>query len=102
MAKKQDASNGKIVDDGNTNTDPDGMHVKVYSPFQTYFDSPALSITAVNETGPFDILPKHHNFITLLNAGDIVIHTAQEKHTIKIARGLMHVKADRVVVFLDV
>ena len=78
------------------------MHVKVYSPFQTYFDNEAESISGVNETGEFDILPQHHNFITLLIAGDLTIRTANDKRVIKISRGMMHVKADQVIVFLDV
>ncbi|MDQ5972633.1 MAG: hypothetical protein QG553_792 [Patescibacteria group bacterium] len=105
MVRRQDASTGKIIDDGklatNTSAKPT-VQVKVYSPFQTYYDAPALSVSAVNDTGPFDILPKHHNFITLLNEGDITIRTDREKRTIRIKRGMMHVKADQVIVFLDV
>lgn len=78
------------------------MHVKVYAPFRTYFDDIAESISAVNETGPFDILPRHHNFMTLLNAGDVIVRTDRGEEKITISRGIMHVKADRVVVFLDV
>ena len=78
------------------------MHVKVYAPFKVYFDDIALSVTAVNDTGQFDILPRHHNFMTLLNAGDIVVRTERGEEKINITRGIMHVKADEVVVFLDV
>lgn len=78
------------------------MHVKVYAPFKVYFDGEANSISAVNDTGAFDILPKHHNFMTLLNAGDIIVRTDGNEEAIKVARGIMHVKADEVVVFLDV
>lgn len=79
------------------------MHVKVHSPYKTYFDENARSISAVNTTGPFDILPHHHNFMTLLTSGELVIHNAQDKELrIKISGGLMHVKADRVTVFLDI
>ena len=78
------------------------MHVKVYAPFKTYFDGDAQSISAVNDTGPFDILPKHHNFMTLLSPCDVVVRTATEEERISITRGVMHVKADKVVVFLDV
>ncbi len=106
MAVRQEASTGKMVDDGKPVAPKKGgkpsMHVKVYSPFQTYFDDEAQSISGVNETGNFDILPKHHNFITLLSAGNLVIRTEHDKRTIKIARGMMHVKADKVIVFLDV
>jgi F0F1-type ATP synthase epsilon subunit len=78
------------------------LHVKIYSPFQTYFDRDALSISAVNTTGPFDILPRHHNFITLLNPCELVIDTVNGKQRIRIARGIMHVKANQVIVFLDI
>lgn len=108
--KRQDASTGQIVDDGTpraANGKP-SMRVKVYSPFQTFFDAPADSISGENATGPFDILPHHHNFITLLQPGELVIrggssHTmSQKEQRIRISGGLMHVKADQVIVFLDV
>jgi len=78
------------------------MHVKVYSPFKVYFNGEAFSISASNDTGPFDILPRHHNFMTLLSPGEIIIRTSRGEEKFRIARGIMHVKADQVIVFLDV
>ncbi len=78
------------------------MHLKVYAPFKTYFDEPAYSISAENHTGPFDILPHHHNFMTLMSACEMKIVAPTGERTIRITRAVMHVKADRVVVFLDV
>ena len=79
------------------------MAVKVYAPFQVYFEGDAYSISAANATGPFDILPKHHNFLCMLVPGAITILPVEgEQKTIKVHRALMHVKADRVVVFMDV
>lgn len=79
------------------------MHVQVRSPFHEYYNDEAFSISAENATGPFDILPRHHNFITLLNPGELMIRTPQKKEQrIRISGGIMHVKADKVAVFLDV
>jgi F0F1-type ATP synthase epsilon subunit len=78
------------------------MHVKVYAPFKVYFDGDAKSISAVNDTGPFDVLPRHHHFITLLDPCEIIVRTEKDEEKIKINHGVMHVKADEVVVFLDV
>ncbi|MGC1177087.1 MAG: hypothetical protein WA843_03375 [Candidatus Saccharimonadales bacterium] len=79
------------------------MQVKVYSPFRDYYDGQAFSLTAVNATGPFDILPKHHNFISLLNPCDLIIRTVDTgEQRIRISGGIIHVKADQVIVFLDV
>jgi hypothetical protein len=77
--------------------------IKVYSPYKTYFDGPATSISAENETGPFDILPGHKNFMTLLSAGDIIVRTSRggEEH-IKTNNAVMHVSENVVRVFLDV
>lgn len=78
------------------------MHVKIHSPFKVYFDGEATSISAVNETGPFDILPQHHNFMTLLTPCNVNIRTDKGEENINIARGVMHVKKNEVTVFLDV
>ncbi len=110
--KRQDASTGEIIDSepsapvqAKEKRDTTGkllMYVKVYSPFVAYFDGDAYSITGENATGPFDILPKHHNFLTLLSPCELVIRSPQGDRKIRIARGIMHVKADKAVVFLDV
>lgn len=80
------------------------MDVKVYAPFVVYYEGEAHSISAVNDVGPFDILPKHRNFLCMLVPCTLTVHDAKSdtKRSIKIHRALMHVKADRVVVFVDV
>ncbi len=79
------------------------MHIKVHSPFKTYFDGEAYSVSAENNTGPFDILPHHHRFMTLLNPCDLIIRpTHGEEERVRISGGLMHVKTDRVTIFLDI
>jgi F0F1-type ATP synthase epsilon subunit len=79
------------------------MHVKVYAPFKTYFDGQAVSLSAVNKTGPFDILPQHHNFMSLLVPCTITVRAqGKSDFSMHAERGVMHVKADKVTVFLDV
>lgn len=88
---------------------PSGTHdgkptisVKVYAPFQVFFEGEAYSLSAINETGPFDILPKHHNFLCMLVPCDLIIRGIQAEKKIKVHRALMHVKSNRIVVFMDV
>ena len=79
------------------------MKVRVYSPFRTYYDGPVFSVSAENATGPFDILPKHHNFISLLLPCDLILRTVSKgDQKFNISSGIMHVKADQVIIFLDV
>lgn len=76
--------------------------VKVYAPFKVYYEGEGYSVSAVNEVGPFDILPGHHNFLCMLSPCTLAIQTPDGQKDIKISRALMHVKAGRVVVFVDV
>jgi len=79
------------------------MKVKIYAPFKIYFDGQGSSVTALNRVGPFDVLPGHHNFISLLEPGQITVRQPnQEDFKMEIARGIIHVKADEIKVFLDV
>lgn len=89
---------------GGTTEDTSSIkQVKVYSPFRVYYDSPASSVSALNGTGPFDVLPGHRNFLSLLAPGDIVVRSATGKEErITIERGVMHVHSNIVQVFLDV
>lgn len=88
--------------DVQTGTKQDVMHVKLYSPFQVYFNDNAFSISGNNETGAFDILPDHHNFMTLLTEGILLIKAPSGELKVKISRGVMHVRNNAVTVFLDV
>lgn len=88
--------------------DPKNLfHLKIYSPYKTYFEGDVTSVSALNETGPFDILAEHHNFLTLLLPCEITIRgiknaPSDKEEKIKITRGIMQVKPRDVVVFLDI
>jgi F0F1-type ATP synthase epsilon subunit len=82
---------------------PAQMQVKVYAPFQVYFDGPANSLSAINDTGPFDILPHHKNFMSLLKPGNITVRQkSKPDFNIQIDRGVLHVRSNKVTIFLDV
>lgn len=79
------------------------LSVKVYSPYQVYYNDKASSISAENDTGPFDILPRHHNFMTLVNPCEVIIRNdGVEDIRIRISKGVMHVRSNKVTLFLDV
>lgn len=78
------------------------MAIKVYAPFKVYYEGEGYSVSAINATGPFDVLPHHHNFLCMLVPCNVVIETPEGQKVIKVSRALMHVKADSVVIFVDV
>jgi F0F1-type ATP synthase epsilon subunit len=76
--------------------------VKIFSPYQTYYEGEAASLSAVNRTGPFDVLPGHINFFSLLTTGTIVLNTGFQRLEFPIARGILRVNRDTVTLFADV
>ena len=95
----------EAVKDFNKEVGPkeESMKVLVYSPYKTYYEGVAFSLSAESATGNFDILPRHHSFISLLVACEVVIRTISgDERKVKISGGIIHVKADEVVIFLDV
>jgi F0F1-type ATP synthase epsilon subunit len=101
-APKEEQKDDKKKKKKQKELDSTTVQVKVYSPFKTYFSGPATSVSAENATGPFDILPQHHNFMSILNPGDIVVRTEEGEHKYRIARGIIHVKENEIIIFLDV
>lgn len=103
-------SNGELVEASRASSSKPTFFVKVYAPFQVYFEGDAYSLSAENATGPFDILPKHHNFLCMLVPCELEVvpvkvgKDSKESKPIKIKihRALMHVEADKVSVFMDV
>ena len=103
ISSPSEEADGK-KDDDKLEAVPEGqMVIKVYSPFRNYFDDLANSISGINDTGAFDILPGHHKFLSLLSPCELKIRSdGKDDEKIKIDKGIMYVKKDRVTVFLDV
>jgi len=54
------------------------LTVKIISPTQTLFDGEAYSISSINSSGKFDILPYHANFITLVQKVPIILRVRKK------------------------
>ena len=78
------------------------FNVKIFSPFQTYYQGEAISLSAANRTGPFDILPGHINFFSLITSGTVVVNTGFQQLEFQIGRGVVRVNKDSVTLFADV
>ena len=55
------------------------LHVRIVTPQQLLLDTQALSVSSKNTAGPFDILPQHANFITLVENYPIQIVRVNQK-----------------------
>jgi F0F1-type ATP synthase epsilon subunit len=78
------------------------LNVKIFSPYQIYYDGEATSVSATNRTGPFDVLAGHTNFFSLLSSGKVTVDTGFQKLDFKLDRGIIKVNANNVTLFANV
>lgn len=81
--------------------DSSGLSVVARAPFKIYYEGAAKSVTATNKVGDFDILPGHADFFSVLKPGDIVIETETEPVTFSITNGMITVRDNDVMLFVN-
>lgn len=65
------------------------LQVIARSPFHVYFEGEALVLSATNKVGPFDILPGHADFFSVLEPGEVVIGTENDSVSFTINNGII-------------
>ena len=76
------------------------LDVKVFSPYTVFYKGPAKSVSALNSTGPFDVLAGHINFFSVLEEGNVTVDTGAEPQEIPISHGIIHVRQNKVTLFV--
>ena len=78
------------------------FQLMITNPERIFFEGEAYSLSSANNSGPFDILPNHAHFISLLNDATVeVVDKDNKKLAYKISRGLISAKDNSVRVFVD-
>lgn len=82
--------------------DPKTFHLLISNPEKSFFDGDAKSLTCKNDQGPFDILPAHAHFITLIKDVQVeVVDKDGKPVAYHVNRGLISCHEDKVRVFVD-
>lgn len=77
------------------------LNVIARGPFQVYYEGTARTVSAENRIGQFDILPGHADFFSVLLPGDVSIETDKEPVTFKISNGIITVRDNEVMLFVN-
>lgn len=77
------------------------LKVIVRSPFQLHYEGDASSVSAQNQVGPFDILPGHANFFSILSPCQVRIDSGAEPILIDVSNGIMTAYEDEVLLFIN-
>jgi F0F1-type ATP synthase epsilon subunit len=76
--------------------------VKILSPYETFFMGEAVSLSAANQSGPFDILAGHANFFSLVDGGEVTVDTGFQRLKFPLSRGIIRVNKDGVTLFTNI
>lgn len=76
------------------------IDVMVRNPQSVVFAGKANSLTSVTDAGPFDVLPFHANFISLIKNNVIIHQKNKEDIKIPVEEGVMKVFENTVDIFL--
>jgi F0F1-type ATP synthase epsilon subunit len=79
----------------------DHIHVMVRNRTQILFEGDVESLTSINDTGTFDVLPQHANFISLIKTQLILRPRGGEKKEISFTTGILKVKDTTVHCYID-
>jgi F0F1-type ATP synthase epsilon subunit len=78
------------------------MYVKISNADKLLYEGNAIAVSSYNEKGPFDILPMHANFISIIK-DELVVHQSKGKsQEMKIGSGIMKAVENKVLVFLGI
>ena len=77
------------------------LTISARAPFHVYFEGEALSLSAENKVGPFDILPEHADFFSMLEPCTVHIDTEDKRLSFSVDNGMITVQNDHVLLFVN-
>ena len=78
------------------------LSVIARSPFHIFYEGKARMVSAANEVGNFDVLPGHADFFSIMIAGNVIIETEPENVSFTISNGIITVRDDEVILFVNI
>lgn len=71
-------------------------------PFKVYYEGEATSVSGLNRVGPFDILPGHADFFSVMSPGEVIIENGdKEPVSFEINNGIVTTRDNQVMMFLN-
>jgi len=79
------------------------LQVIARSPFHIYYEGVARCVSGANQVGPFDVLPGHADFFSIMTPGKVAIETKPDAEpvTFQIRNGIITVRDNQVMLFAN-
>lgn len=78
------------------------LYVRVISPDLIMFEGEAKAVSLTNDKGPFDILPGHENFISIIKNKVVIYDLNQQKKEMPIISAVIKVYQNQIDIFTGV
>lgn len=78
------------------------LRLKIITRQGTLFDNEVRSVSSRNDEGPFDVLQKHTQFISIIKDKITIRLTDGKVQEVPVDNGVMRVKGELVQVFLGI
>jgi len=80
----------------------DRLNVRINSPEKFIWEGDATSVSSVNDRGPFDILPMHANFVTLVKNRPIRVNTGSEVKEYTFPNAIIYAHANQIFIYTNI
>lgn len=85
-----------------TDIKKNSLYVTVRSRQGLTFEGELYAVSSFNQVGPFDILPEHANFVSMISK-KLILHRGDGKiEEINVDKGVIMVEQDKVQIFIGV
>ena len=78
------------------------LKVRISSPDAVIWEGDAISVSSINSQGPFDILPYHTNFITIVENQPIKIHTPVKWEEFTYTNAIIYNRKNTVLIYTNI
>ncbi len=82
-----------------TPIDIDSLSVRVITPEKLIWEGEARSVSSINNEGPFDILPLHTNFITIIENTPIKVDVRGAVQEYSFSRCVIYAHENKVTIY---
>lgn len=80
----------------------DRLTVRINSPEKFLWEGEAVSVSSVNSSGPFDILPLHANFISIVRDAPIRVNTGTEVKEFSYSNAVIYAHSNAVSIYTNI
>ncbi len=90
------------MDKNSAKTKIQKLEVTIKTPDETLFSGEANSVSSINPYGPFDVLPRHASFISLVREKIVIYVDKRVRKEFPLQKGVLKNQNNKVKIFLGI